>query len=382
MNTQDFKRKLTAIFSADVVGYSRLMRQDELATVRTLTAYREIISTLIVQHHGRVVDSPGDNILAEFASVVDAVQSAVAIQKELRLRNAELSSERRMEFRIGINLGDVIAEGDRIYGDGVNIAARLEGIAEPGGICISRTSYDQIEDKLPFGYEYLGEREVKNISRPVHAYKVLLEPEGERHSFEEPAAGAKRQPLKEHDVPSAKSEDSPAQSHKEAFKRHLRRYVIVIGFLFVIDVTTGGRYWFYWPALVWGIGLFFHWSRYHAGHHHRRRSFSDNPVGREYRDLGGQKYLRVQIDPKGEEIRRQGRVNIRVPMNLLRAGVKLTGVLPGHAREKISAALREEGLAFDIASLEGEKLEEFLRSLSEMDIEVVEKDKTVRLYVE
>ena len=379
---QDFRRKLTAILSADAVGYSRLMRQDEPTTVKTLTAYREIISALIKQHHGRVVDSPGDNVLAEFASVVDAVQSAVAIQKELKLRNAQLNTDRRMEFRIGINLGDVIAEGDRIYGDGVNIAARLEGLAEPGGICVSRTAYDQIEDKLPFGYEYLGQKEVKNIPKPIHAYKVLLEPNGGKHSFEEPAYGAKGQPLKVRDISSAESEDSLRKRNKEAFKRQLRTYVGVIAFLFVIDVVTGGGYWFYWPALAWGLFLFLRWSRGYALPHRPRRSFSGNSIRRDPRETRGLKYLRVQVDPKGDQNGKKGRVNIRIPLNLLRAGVKLASVLPDHAREKINTALREKGLEFDIASLEGEKLEELLESLTDMDIEVVEKDKTVRIYVE
>jgi len=152
------------------------MRNDEAATVRILNEYRGLMSGLIHQHHGRVVDSPGDNILAEFASVVDAVQAAIAIQKELKTRNEKLMDYRRMEFRIGINLGDIIVEGERIYGDGVNIAARLEGLAEPGGVCISRTAFDQIEDKLPVGYKYMGERNVKNISKPVQAYRVVMEP--------------------------------------------------------------------------------------------------------------------------------------------------------------------------------------------------------------
>jgi adenylate cyclase len=133
MATEDFKRKLTAIFSADVAGYSRLMAEDEMATVKTPETYREVMSTLIMQHRGRVIDSPGDNLLAEFASVVDAVQCAVAVQKEFQARNAELPENRKMEFRIGVNLGDVIEEGDRIYGDGVNIAARLEALAEEQG---------------------------------------------------------------------------------------------------------------------------------------------------------------------------------------------------------------------------------------------------------
>jgi adenylate cyclase len=177
MATEDFKRKLTAIFSADVAGYSRLMGEDEAATVKTLASYREIMASLIKQHRGRVVDSPGDNVLAEFVSVVDAVQCAVAVQKELQTRNTDLPESRRMEFRIGINLGDVIDEEDRIYGDGVNIAARLEALADPGGICISKTAFDQIETKLPLGYEFLGEQDVKNIAKPVGAYRVLMDAE-------------------------------------------------------------------------------------------------------------------------------------------------------------------------------------------------------------
>ena len=177
MADEGFKRMLAAILSADVEGYSRLMAEDETATVKTIASYREIMASLIKQHRGRVVDSPGDNVLAEFSSVVDAVQCAVAVQNEFQTRNAELAENRRMEFRIGINLGDVIDEEDRIYGDGVNIAARLGSLADPGGICVSKTAFDQIETKLPLGYEYLGEQSVKNISKPVGAYRVLMKPD-------------------------------------------------------------------------------------------------------------------------------------------------------------------------------------------------------------
>jgi adenylate cyclase len=177
MADEGFKRKLTAILSADAVGYSRLMAEDESATVKTIASYRGIMATLIKQHRGRVVDSPGDNLLAEFSSVVDAVQCAVAVQNEFQTRNAELAENRRMEFRIGINLGDVIDEEDRIYGDGVNVAARLEAMADPGGVCVSKTAFDQIESKLPLGYEYLGEQPVKNIPKPVGAYRVLMKPD-------------------------------------------------------------------------------------------------------------------------------------------------------------------------------------------------------------
>jgi len=177
MNTQEVKRKLAAILSADVKGYSRLMGEDEKGTVRTLNIYKEVMTGLTQNHHGRVVDAPGDNVLAEFASVVDAVECAVEIQKELKTRNAELPESRRMEFRIGVNLGDVIEDGEQILGDGVNIAARLENLTDAGGICISGTAFDQVRNKLELGYEYLGEQTVKNITLPVRVYKVMMEPE-------------------------------------------------------------------------------------------------------------------------------------------------------------------------------------------------------------
>jgi adenylate cyclase len=177
MTREGFKRKLAAILSADVEGYSRLMDQDEEATIRALTAYRSAITDIVQHYRGRVVDTPGDNILAEFTSAVDAVNCAVEIQRELAERNTKLPHERRMEFRIGVNVGDVVEEEDRIYGDGVNIAARVEGMAEAGSICITGRAYDQVKNKLELGYKYLGEHSVKNIAEPVRAYKVLMEPD-------------------------------------------------------------------------------------------------------------------------------------------------------------------------------------------------------------
>src|SRR5215469_11259462 len=174
------QRKLTAILCADVYGYSRLMGEDEEATLRTLSTYRKIIDGLIENHRGRFVNSAGDSVLAEFTSVVEAVNCAVEIQNSLRTENSRLPSDRRMQFRIGVNLGDVMIEGEQIYGDGVNVAARLESLADPGGICISGTVYEQVRDKLALSYEDRGEQSVKNIARPVHVWRVV--PSGTRTS--------------------------------------------------------------------------------------------------------------------------------------------------------------------------------------------------------
>ena len=182
------QRKLTAILCADVVGYSRLMGADEESTIETLTAYRKVFTSEIKKHRGRVVDAKGDAILAEFASVVDAVKGAVEIQRGLAEKNTALSDDRRMDFRIGINLGDVIVKDDVIYGDGVNVAARLESLAEPGGICISGSAYAQVRNKLPLEFEFLGNKEVKNIAEPVPVFRVLSVPGAAAHRV----IGAKR----------------------------------------------------------------------------------------------------------------------------------------------------------------------------------------------
>ncbi len=201
-------RKLTAILSADVKGYSRLMGQDEEATVQTLLYFRELMASGIASHGGRVVDAPGDNLLAEFPSAVDAVTCAIDIQKTLQDANHEREPDQQMRFRIGINIGDVLAEKGRIYGDGVNIAARIEGLAEPGGICISRGVYDQVHKKIKLTYTYLGEREVKNINEPVRVYRVKL-PD---------ASGA-----------------TPASPRHPAGRSRLRRFGVILGVILAVS---------------------------------------------------------------------------------------------------------------------------------------------------
>jgi adenylate cyclase len=210
-NVAHVERRLAAILSADVKGYSRLMGDDDVATVETLTAYREAMTTLISRHRGRVVDSPGDNLLAEFSSVVAAVQCSVDIQADLIARNADLPVDRRMEFRIGVNLGDVIVEGHQIYGDGVNIAARVQELAEGGGVCISGSVCDEISSKLSLDCESLGAHALKNIDEPVRVYRVRVDssPRGEDPPGSPPADSGPSIAV----LPFANMSDDPEQEH-------------------------------------------------------------------------------------------------------------------------------------------------------------------------
>ena len=215
-------RRLTVILAADVVAYSRLMGADEDGTHERLKAHLgELVNPKIAEHRGRIVKNTGDGFLAEFASVVDGVRCAVGIQRGMLDREPELADERRIRFRVGINLGDVIAEGDDIFGDGVNVAARLEGLAEPGGICVSGSVRDQIRDKLPFTLDDMGEQSVKNIARPVHVY--ALRPEA---IADLPATGAPFQ------VPRQRPTASAA---------------IGAGAVVTTLILSAGAWWF-WPA--------------------------------------------------------------------------------------------------------------------------------------
>src|SRR5271169_2712638 len=179
MSGERVERRLAAIVAADIAGYSRLMGVDEEGTLARLKAHRKVlIDPKITEHHGRIIKTTGDGMLIEFASVVDAVRCVVEIQRGMLERNADIPPEKRIDFRVGINIGDVIVDGDDIYGDGVNVAARLENMAEPGGILASGVVRDQVRDKLSFSFDDLGERDVKNIPRPVRAYRVNLSDDG------------------------------------------------------------------------------------------------------------------------------------------------------------------------------------------------------------
>jgi adenylate cyclase len=234
------ERKLTTIMCADVSGYSRLMEADEAGTLATLKLYRDAMVGLIERHRGRLVSTAGDSLLADFPSVIEAVQCAAEIQRELANRNRNVADARRIEFRIGINLGDVMVEGSDLYGEGVNVAARLEGLAEPGGICISGTVYDQVRNRLTLAYDFMGEQPVKNISEPVPVYRVQLDgsarPDARRPGGSPPA------PIGAAAVPGR-------AERIRAFRRRALRGGFLIVVLCVINLATSSRYlWFFWPA--------------------------------------------------------------------------------------------------------------------------------------
>jgi adenylate cyclase len=377
MAAQNIRRRRAVILSADVKDDGRLLWGDEAETLKVLTAHNDVTTTLIQQHHGRLLGSSGDNILAEFASVVDAVQGAVAIQKTLKAKNAQLPENRKMEFHIGINLGDVIADSDRLYGDSVNIAIRLESLSEPGGICISKTVYDQIKDKLPFGYDDLGEKTVKNASKPVAAYRILVEPEGTTYKEEPLLKSEQLDELKQIEDIFVQARMRRRSRSKTRSNRRLRNYLIFNAILFLINlITYHGYWWFIWPALVWGLFIIMSWKR-------TAYSVSDKKAGFETETLSpiahtltsGTKatFLRIRVEQTDGEGKKEETVNIKVPLKALKAGVMLNSFLPFHAREKVNEVLMEKGLNFDPASIEGGRLEVFLDSLTDLDI-VVAKD--------
>ena len=233
MNTE-VERRLTNILSADVFGYSRLMGLDEAGTLATLNTYRTAMTELIAQHRGRVVNAAGDHLLAEFGSPVMAVQCAVEIQRQIAERNQAYDPDRRMWFRIGINLGDVIVERDDLFGDDVNIAARLQGMAEPGGILISGTVFEQVKNKLTLNFDALGPLRLKNIDTEVPAYRAVL--------------GA------ETAAPTVPNRDAEAKHRAENWHRFkvsaVRTGALVALFGLINLFSWDGELWFQWPALA------------------------------------------------------------------------------------------------------------------------------------
>jgi adenylate cyclase len=243
MNDDKVKRRLTTVLCADVHGYSRLMEADESGTLATLRRYRTAISGLVARHDGRIVNTWGDAVIAEFASVVEAVQCAVEIQQEISSQQSDQPDGQRMRFRIGINLGDVMVEGDDIYGDGVNIASRLQELAEPGGVVIAGTVYDQVHNKLSLGFDYLGQQQVKNVA-PVNSYRVTAGSEVAGARSTSAAAGGPGRPRQEPQTRLQLAADWFA-----SLPRSVASLLTVAAFLVVINLFTNPhRIWFHWPV--------------------------------------------------------------------------------------------------------------------------------------
>lgn len=263
------KRRLSAIMCADVAQYSKLMERDEDGTLDRLKACRSVMSALTERHNGRIVNTWGDAVIIEFVSVIEAVQCAVDIQNELSQRNSDLPDGDRMDFRIGINLGDIMVEGDDIYGDGVNVAARLQQIAKKGGIMLSQSVFEQVKNKVALGFDPQGPQHVKNVSEPVETYSVRL---GGRNAPEAPLSSG---PLEEagpasDGPPPHRGWDPDARAAANGFEqarrwirsqpRRVRRSVFMIGVFFILNLLTSGlsNLWFVWPSLPFGVFLLWH----------------------------------------------------------------------------------------------------------------------------
>jgi adenylate cyclase len=256
--TEKVKRRLTTVLCADVQGYSRLMEADEAGTLATLRRYRTAMAALIERHDGRIVNTWGDAVIAEFASVVEAVQCAIEIQQELSAQDPHLPEAQRMRFRIGINLGDVMVDGSDIYGEGVNIAARLQELAEPGGILISGPVYDQVHNKLSVGFDYLGQQQVKNIAAPVMSYRVT----GTGTAVGRPGTQMAEKAAPKASTGTVNETGAPAHPDKRGLTggqaawdlfadlpRPIAAIIVIAGFLFLINVFSGlDSIWFHWPV--------------------------------------------------------------------------------------------------------------------------------------
>jgi adenylate cyclase len=266
MTDDKVKRRLTTVLCADVHGFSRLMGADEAATLATLRRYRTAIAGLVERHDGRIVNTWGDAVIAEFASVVEAVQCAVEIQQEISSQDSDLPRAHQMRFRIGINLGDVMVDGSDIYGDGVNIAARLQALAEPGGVVVSASVYDQVHDKLSVGFDCIGRQQMKNVS-PVISYRVTVGGRaGGRPGFTvdeslDPRAGAvsatEAGAQWSHDRYEQSTWMSSISDRLTSLPRPIAATLTISGFLILINVfASPHQIWFHWPvAALLTIGI-------------------------------------------------------------------------------------------------------------------------------
>jgi adenylate cyclase len=361
------RRRCVVILSADINDDIRLLEGDETAILKVLTAHYDSTTTLIAQYHGRLLNSPGDSIMAEFAGAVDAVQSAVAIQKTIQARNAQLPEERKMAFQIGVHMGDVIAESNRLYGDNVNVAVRLEGQAGAGGICISKPIYERIKDRLRLTYEYVGEKTLENTFKSLAAYRVLIDTdERPPQKMREDKADPKEKLVQMEDI-LGKAHQKRKNRSKTRLYRQLRNYLIVNSFLFIVNIITyRGYWWIIWPAIVWGLVILLRLKR--TGF-----AVSDAPAIAAPRALlpsvqaqtptKDPRQIIIQLDPKDKEHSQTDTVAIKIPVQVLKAGLKLSGFIPDHLKDQILEVLNTRGVNVD-ALLSSEEIDLWVASLS------------------
>ena len=367
MTAEAARRRRVVILSADIDDDRRLLEGDETAILKVLTAHYDATTTLIAQYHGRLSNSPGDSIVAEFADAVDAVQCAVAIQKTIQARNVQLSEGRKMAFQVGIHMGDVIVESDRLYGDSVNIAVHLENQAGAGGICISKPVYERIKDRLPLAYDYVGEKTLENTFKSLSAYRVLLGTgEWPHPKMREDKADPKEQLVQMEDLLNKVHRRRQKRS-KPRLYRQLRNYLIVNVFLFIVNIITyRGYWWVIWPAIGWGLVILLRLKRTGI-------DVTDTSAISESQVLLSSiqaqtatkdpRQIIIQFDPKDKRSRQTDSVKIEIPVQVLKAGLKLSSFIPDHVKDQILEVLHTRGVDVD-SQLKTEEIDLFVTSLS------------------
>ena len=249
MSDQEVQRRLAAVLAADVAGYTRLMEANEDATLSAWwSARKDVVDPTVARHRGRIVKHTGDGFLAEFPTATEAVQCAISMQTDLVAIHSKTPKDRHFAFRMGINLGEIVADKDDIYGEGVNLAARLESLAEPGGICISEDVYRQVRNKLSINFEYLGEKSLKNITEEEAVYHVSV---GKKRKGSTKVKGRSSDRGVRNAQPQAPNHFIPNPEHqKDRFLRHVKVLGAILAILFVIDISTGPGIWVHWPGIA------------------------------------------------------------------------------------------------------------------------------------
>ena len=367
MTLEAARRRRAVILSADVNEDNRFLEGDETEILKVLAAHYDAATTLIEQHRGRLLNSPEDGIMAEFADVVDAVRGAVAIQKMLKARNAQLPEDHKMTFQIGIHKGNVIAKENRLYGDSVNVVVRLERLAGPDGICVSNTVYDGIQGKVPFRYEWVGEKTFENKFKFPAAYRVLMDTdELSLKNLPKEKVDPKEKLVQMEDILNKAHQRRKNRSKKRLY-RQLRNYLIVNTFLLIVNIITyRGYWWIIWPAIVWGLVILLRLKRTGLAASEgsaiaeARALLPSDQAPTPMRDP---RQIIIQFDPEDEENNQTAIDIIKIPVQALKAGLKISSFIPDHVKDQVLEVLHTRSVDGD-SSLKSEEIDVFVVSLS------------------